>query len=295
MSTLGIVQLLFAALALVMAGLGLSLQVDDFRRIARQKRAVGIALILQIILMPLAAYLLALLFRLSPPYAAGLMLLAAAPGSTSSSLYSHLFGGDVALTMSLTGVSTALSMVTLPAICSWALAHFAGIGGTSPSVVGKLAEAMATLVAPVVIGMMIRARAPRFAARAERPMRLFSLLVLVAFSAGAIAKEWASLMASFSEVGLTVLTFNVLGLGMGYGISLAVCRDRAGAIAIAFELGVRSAVLSIYVAMTTLQDTRIALPAALYSITMVLLGLSFGFLVRRKAKPPVNANDLGFI
>jgi BASS family bile acid:Na+ symporter len=294
MSMLGIVQLLFAALALVMAGLGLSLEVDDFRRIARQKRAVGIALILQIIVMPLAALLLALLFRLSPPYAVGLMLLAAAPGSTSSSLYSHLFGGDVALNMALTGVNTALSMVTLPVICSWALAHFAGVDGTSPSVVGKLAEAMAALVAPVVIGMMIRARAPRFAARAERPMRLFSLLVLVAFSAGAIAKEWASLMAGISEVGLTVVTFNVLSFGMGYCVSLAICHDRAAAMAIAFALGVRSAVLSIYVAMTTLQNTRIALPAAVYSITMVLLGLSFGFLVRRKGKPPVDVKDLGF-
>ena len=114
-------------------------------------------------------------------------------------------------------------------------------------------------------------------------MRTFSLLVLVVFSVGAIVSQWASLKAGFFEVGLAVITFNVLSLALGYCLARAVC-NRRSAIAIAFELGVRSAVLSIYVALTTLQDNRIALPAAVYSVTMVLLALSFGSVMRHLHK-----------
>ena len=292
MSTVGVVQLLFAALAVVMAGLGLSLELDDFRRLTRQKRAVAIAIALQVVVLPLAALALAIAMRLPTPYAVGLMLLAAAPGSISSNLYSHVFGGNVALNMSLTGINTLLSMVTLPLICSWAFAYFALATETPPSVLGKLLESMATLIVPVVIGMAVRARAPRFAARADKPMRILSVLVLVAFSAGAIVKERAALTHGFSEVGLSVVIFNVLSLAFGYCVSRAIAVEQASAIAITFQLGVRSAVLSIYIAVTALNDLQMALPAAVYSITMVLMGLAFGFVVRSRARAPARRPDL---
>lgn len=281
MTTLAVVKLLFAALALVMVGLGLSLEVKDFRRLAQHRRAVGVALVLQHAAMPAAAYGLTTVFGLPAPYAIGMMLLAAAPGSISSNLYSHLFGGNVALNVSLTGINTVVSMATLPLICGWALVHFAGIQqGVSASVVAKLTEAMLTLITPVVLGMFIRAKFPAVAERSSKPVRVFSVIVLIAFSVGAIVKEWTSLVSGFTEVGLTVLAFNALSLAGGYFVSRVVCGRHADAMATAFELGVRSAVLSIYVAITTLQDTRIAIPAAVYSITMVILGFTFGFLCR---------------
>ena len=294
MSTVGVVQLLFAALAVVMAGLGLSLDVDDFRRLLREKRAVAIAIALQVVVLPLAAFALALALRLPPTYAVGLMLLAAAPGSISSNLYSHVFGGNVALNMSLTGINTLLSMVTLPLTCSWSFAYFALAGETPPDVLGKLMESMVTLVVPVVVGMAVRARWPRFAERADRPMRILSVVVLVAFSAGAIVKERAALMHGFSEVGLSVVSFNLLSLALGYGLSRAIAVGRASAIAITFQLGVRSAVLSIYIAVTALNDLQMALPAAVYSITMVLMGLSFGFLVKGRAVVGGRVPDLAY-
>ena len=113
-------------------------------------------------------------------------------------------------------------------------------------------------------------------------MRIFSVVVLVVFSAGAIVKEWQSLVKGFTEVGGSVILFNLLSLGLGYAVTRLMAIDRRSGIAITFQLGIRSAVLSIYVAMTALNDTRFALPAAVYSITMVLLGLSFGLWVRSR-------------
>ena len=186
--------------------------------------------------------------------------------------------------MSLTGINTLLSMVTLPIICGWAQWQFSQANGAAASPIGKLAWAMATLLAPVAFGMIVRVKAPGFAVRADRPMRVFSVLALVAFSVAAIVSQWASLRTGFAEVGLPVITFNVMSLALGFVLARAVC-SRESAIAISFELGVRSAVLSIYVAMTTLQDDRIALPAAVYSVTMVILALSFGALLNRTNKP----------
>jgi BASS family bile acid:Na+ symporter len=214
------------------------------------------------------------------PYAVGLMLLAAAPSSISSNLYSHVFGGNVALNISLTGVNTALSLLSLPLICNWALGHFAASDATLPPVTSKLLETMATLIVPVIIGMVVRIRFPAFAKRSDRPMRIFSVLVLVVFSAGAIVKEWQSLVKGFAEVGGSVVLFNLLSLGIGYAVAHLMALDRRSAVTLAFQLGIRSAVLSIYVAMTALKDTQFALPAAVYSITMVLFGLSFGVWAR---------------
>jgi BASS family bile acid:Na+ symporter len=269
-----------------MAGLGLSLEMADFRRVFTEKRAVLIALTLQMAILPLVALTIAVGMRLQMPYAVGLMLLAAAPSSISSNLYSHVFGGNVALNVSLTGVNTALSFFSLPLICNWALGHFAASDAALPPVTTKLLETMATLIAPVVLGMAVRIRFPAFAQRADRPMRIFSVVVLVVFSAGAIVKEWQSLVRGFVDVGGSVVLFNLVSLGIGYAAAYSMALDRRSGITLAFQLGIRSAVLSIYVAVTTLKDTQFALPAAVYSITMVVLGLSFGLWARRRKDEP---------
>lgn len=281
MTTLGTVQLLFVALAVIMAGLGLSLEIADFRRVFTNTRPIAIGLGLQMLVLPLFAFAVATAMHLPPTLAVGLMLLAAAPGSISSNLYCHVFGGNLALSMSLTGINTLISIFTIPLVCAWAQQHFAAGGELAPSVAGNLLQVMATLSVPVVVGMVVRAKSPRFAAAADKPIRIFSLVVLVVFSAAAIFNEWKSLTQAFSQVGLSVAAFNVFALLLGFHASRALKLDHASSVAITFHLGVRSAVLSIYVAMTALQSPQAALPAAVYSITMVLFALTFGLWTRR--------------
>ena len=100
-------------LALVMFGLGLSLSTQDFTRLLKHPKAVAVALVLQIIVLPLACYALIVLLGVPPLFAVGLMLLAASPGGVSANLFSHLFGGNVAMNISLTAINTVLSIVTL--------------------------------------------------------------------------------------------------------------------------------------------------------------------------------------
>lgn len=273
--------LLVIALALIMFGLGLSLTLGDFKRVLGYPKAVIIALLLQTVVLPAACYALAVAFGLPPLFAVGLMLLAASPGGVSANLFSHLFGGNVALNISLTAINTVLSIATLPLIANWAIAAFADTGQVVPLQFAKVAEVVAVVLVPVGIGMAVAARTPAFAARMEKPFKIFSAAVLAVFALIAIVKEWPALAGSFTTLGPAVITFNILSLAAGYYVSRAAGMDKPLATAISFEIGVHNSTLAIFVALSVLGSLQLALPAAIYSVSMYVTAALFGWLVLR--------------
>lgn len=272
-------SLLLVALALVMFGLGLSLAPADFRRLLQHPKAVAIALVLQAVLLPLACYGIVTAFGLAPVYAVGLMLLAASPGGVSANLFSHLFGGNVALNISLTAINTLLSIISLPLIANLAIAHFIQSGQVVPLQVGKVVEVIAVVLVPVVLGMVVAARSPALAQRLEKPFKIFSALVLAAFAAIAIGKEWTALRESFSSIGPAVVAFNLVSLLAGYYVSRAAGLDKPLATAISFEIGIHNSTLSLFIALSVLDNFQLALPSAIYSVVMYLTATLFGWLV----------------
>src|SRR5918994_2070594 len=117
--------LLPLALGIVMLGLGLGLTGADFHRVLAWPTAVLVALACQVVVLPLVCLGLVVAFDLPPLLAVGMMLLAASPGGTTANLYSHLFGGDVALNITLTAINSIVAVFTLPLIVNASLAHFA--------------------------------------------------------------------------------------------------------------------------------------------------------------------------
>lgn len=281
--------LLFIALGLVMFGLGLSLTVGDFKRLLQHPRAVVLALVLQVLVLPSACYALIVLLGVAPLYAVGLMLLAASPGGVSANLFSHLFGGNVAMNISLTAINTVLSIVSLPLITNWAINTFAHTGQVVPLQFGKVVEVIIIVLVPVVLGMAVHRRAPAFSARMETPMKIFSAVVLVAFALIAIAKEWTALVESFAGIGPAVLLFNAISLASGYYLSRAAGLDKSMATAISFEIGIHNSTLAIFIALSVLGNFQLALPAAIYSVSMYILATLFGGLVLRRGAQPAAA------
>jgi BASS family bile acid:Na+ symporter len=280
--TAALPALLLGALALVMFGLGLSLSVGDFVRLRQHPRAVLLALAIQMLLLPAVAWGLIVGLGVAPVYAVGLMLLAASPGGVSANLFSHLFGGNVAMNISLTAINTVLSIVSLPLITNWAIATFAQTGQVVPLQFGKVFEVVGVILVPVLIGMVVSSKQPGFAARMEQPMKAFSALVLAAFAVIAIAKEWTALTQSFSSLGPVVLAFNVLSLLTGYYLSRWAGLDKPMATAVSFEIGIHNATLAIFVALSVLGNFQLALPAAIYSVCMYLTASLFGMGVLRR-------------
>ena len=278
--------LLPLALGVIMLGLGMGLSLDDFRRVARYPRAVLTGLILQVLILPAVAFALALAFGLPSELAVGLMLLAASPGGATANIYSHLARGDVALNITLTAINSLLCLLTLPLILNLSLEYFLGAGQYVPPPVRKVVEVALIIVLPVVIGMLVRAQAPRWAARVEKPLRLLSVLVLALLVAVAVAQERDTLVEFFAVVGLACLSFNLISMGVGYAAPIALKLPRRQAIAIAMEIGIHNGTLAIFIALNVLGNARISVPAAVYSLLMFVTAAVFAFLLNRRAREP---------
>ena len=269
------------ALGILMLGLGLGLTTEDFRRIARYPRAVVTGLVLQILVLPWVAFALALAFNLPPALAVGLMLLAASPGGATANIYSHLARGDVALNITLTAINSVLALATLPLILNLSLEYFMGAGQYVPPPFRKVVEVAVIILFPVLIGMLIRARAPGFAARMEKPLRLFAVLVLVLLIVLTFVQAWDSLLTWLAAVGLACLLFNLASMGVGYGAPLALKLPRKQAIAIAMEIGIHNGTLAIYIALNVMDNATMSIPAAVYSLLMFFTAAVFGWWISR--------------
>jgi BASS family bile acid:Na+ symporter len=272
------------ALAIVMLGLGLSLTPPDFARVARRPRAVAVALVTQLVVLPLVCFGLVVLVGLDPLLAVGMMLLAASPGGTTANLFSHLFRGDVALNITLTAVNSILAVVTLPVVVNLALAWFQPVvdGGSLGLDLGKSAQVFAVVLVPVAIGMLIRRARPGFADRADRPVRILSAVVLAAVIVGAILAE-EDFFSYVVEVGVVTVVFCLISLAAGYLLPRLLRVGHRQAVASAFEIGIHNSTIAITIALSVLGDERLAVPAAVYGVLMFPLAVGAGLLLRRFA------------
>ncbi len=273
-----------AALGIIMLGLGLSLTLADFTRVARFPKPVLVALACQLLLLPVICFFIATGFGLAPALAVGLMLLAASPGGTSANLYSHLAHGDVALNITLTAVSSVAAILTMPLIVNLSLAHFMTAEQALPLQFGKVAQVFAIVLGPVAIGMTLRHHFPAFAARMEKPVKIASALFLLLIILLALVKDWATVRTYAPIVGGAALAFNLASLAVGYWVPRLLNIERRQAIAIGMEIGIHNGTLAIALALSPvlLNNTMMAIPAAIYSIIMFFTAALFGWLVNRR-------------
>jgi BASS family bile acid:Na+ symporter len=272
------------ALAVVMAGLGLHLTLADFRRVLAMPRAVGVALVVQTLLLPPVAVGLCVAFGLPGELALGLVLLAAAPGGVSANLFSHLAHGDVALNITLTAINSLLALLTLPLWTALALSWFLGSEGQVPPPVSKVLEVATLVIVPVMLGMVLRAWYPALAQAAEKPVRSMSSLLLGVLVALAFYSEWDTVREFAPVVGLACVSFNVLSLLSGYFAAKGMRLAEPQAIAIGFEIGIHNGALAIFIAIEVLGRTQAAIAPAIYAMSMFLTAALFAawLLHRRK-------------
>ena len=268
------------ALAIIMFGLGLSLTPGDFRRVAKSPRAVVVALVLQILVLPAVAFGLVIAFNLDPLLAVGVMLLAASPGGTTANLLSHLFRGDVALNITLTAMNSVLAAVSIPVITNLAISYF-DADGTLGLQFGKVLQVIAIVIIPVVLGMFVRSKSPGFATRADRPVRIFSIAVLAIVALGAIFGERDNILDYLQSVGAVTALFCLASLSLGYFVSRLLRLSKTQSIAASMEIGVHNTTIALTIALSVLDSVEVAIPAAIYSVFMYILAPAFGFLISR--------------
>lgn len=269
------------ALGIIMFGLGLSLTVDDFRRVRQHPRAVFIALACQLVLLPAICFGLVVALDLPPLLGIGMLLLAASPGGTSANLFSHLFHGDVALNVTLTAINSVIAIFTLPIITNLAIAYYDREDTVSLQF-SKVVEVFAVVLVPVFLGMFVRSSRPGFAARADKPVRIGSAVILAVLVIGILVDQRDKIADYFGDVGLATGLFCAISLVIGYVVPKALGVTEAQAIASSMEIGVHNATLAIYIAVEVLDTTEISVPAAVYSIFMFAFAGAWGYVLSRR-------------
>lgn len=262
------------SLFIIMIGMGLSLTIDDFRRILKYPLAIFVGFLNQIILLPLLAYLLIVLLSVEAEIAIGLMILSACPGGPTSNLLTHLAKGDTALSVSLTAVNSLVTIISIPLIVNFALAVFATDDMFISAPVGKIIGSLIAIIAvPLTIGMLLKHYKPYFADKMDKPVRIASGAVLVLVIVGLVLKEKDNLIPYLERSWVVVLSLNVLTMLVGFASAKIFKLNFKQAISISIESGNQNGTLAIAIAVSLLARPDFAIAAAVYSLLMFITAI----------------------
>lgn len=269
------------ALFLIMFGMGLGLTIKDFNRIWLDPKAVVIGLIAQLLMLPMVGFGLSSLFSLSPELAVGVMILAACPGGSTSNVITYLLKGNVALSITLTAISSLVTIITIPLVVNLAANYFMGeqFALQLPFFKTVLQIAVITII-PVSLGMVFHHFLPKIAMVMEKNVKWLSLFVLGIIIFAILVKERENLADFFLQVGGVTLTLNLLTMGLGYGIAILARLGLAERKSITIEVGIQNGTLAIAIATTLLNAPIMAIPAAIYSVVMFLTSGIFAGLLK---------------
>jgi len=273
------------ALAFIMLGMGLSLRMKDFQNIFLYPKAMLLGLITQLILLPVIGYVLVMVFGISGALAVGVMILAACPGGATSNLITHLSRGDIALSISLTAVSSFITILTIPLIVNFAIVQFGEQGSITLPVWQTIMQIAGVTLVPVMIGMYLKKKFPIMAIRADKPVRIASAIFFIIIILGAILKERALLVDFLILMGPLTLVLNILTLGVGFLLAKIFLLPKNQVISISIESGIQNGTLGIMIASTLLRNTEMTIPIAIYSLLMFVTASVIIMIANRKQKP----------
>lgn len=274
------------ALIVTMWGMGLSLLIEDFKRVFDKPKAVLLGLINQLILLPIIAYVLLKLIPSQPEIAVGIMILAACPGGPTSNLLSLLAKADTALSVSLTAINSLITIFTIPFIVNFGLSEFAGEGTIIQLDVPETIKTMFIVVLiPMSIGMVIRHKFPGFADKMAKPVRIASALLLALIIVGIVIKEKENIVDYFSRAGILALLLNVLTMSAGYLTARLFKLTGKQSTTISLESGIQNGTMALAIAGGILNNTAYGIAPAVYSLIMYFTA---GFFIWRVSKMLIN-------
>ena len=275
-------------IALMMFGVSLELRVEDFKRVLREPKAPVIGLVAQFLLLPASTCLVCWALAIEPELALGMILVAACPGGSFSNIMTWMARGNVAVSVSMTAISSLAASVMTPL-------NFAFYAWLNPHTRALLTEitidplALVLLVAlvlglPLLLGMYIGRRFPTLAVRVDKPLRVFSLTVMLGFVGLAFSRNWAQFVGYFHLFFWLVVAHNTLALTLGY-VSAKLCKlpDR-DVRAVTLETGIQNSALGLVIIFTFFpQAGGMLLIAAFWGCWHLVSGLSVAWLWSRHA------------
>ena len=271
-------------LGVVMFGMGLTLNLHDFRIVFSRPKDVIIGCLAQFTIMPLLAWTLAWVFRLDEALALGVVLVGCCPGGTASNVITYLAKGDLALSVGMTGVSTLLAPLLTP-LLTWALAG----KSIHVDVASMILSILWVVILPIIVGLLVKWLWPKFTEEATDYLPAFSTIAIALIVAIVISANADKLLAGGLIIVMVVVLHNICGLGLGYliGHLLGLASQKKRAISI--EVGMQNSGLASSLAATHFAAYPLAtIPGAIFSVWHNLSGAAVAYLYRRRTRPSIS-------
>lgn len=255
-------------LAIITLGMGLSISHADFRRVFYRPRAVIVGILAQIFLLPSIAFTIAFLTDLHPYFKIGLVIIAACPGGATSNLVTYLLKGNVALSISMTGLNSLITLISIPVTISIALMAFLHTeANIKLDVWDTVSQVFLLTVVPAYIGMTIRHKKPEFADKLNHPLRYILPITLLLVYLGVLFIDEGMGSASqgdFIKLLPVAFVLNTVAVGLGWLIARISKLKKRDQFTISIEVGLQNSALAIFVASTLLGNSKMALVAVIY-------------------------------
>ena len=271
-------------LALIMLGLGMSLTIQDFTRVYKIPKDFLVGFICQLILLPIVAFLLIKLLNTPAELAIGVMLIAAAPGGVTSNILTKFAQGDVALSISLTAITSLVSIVSVPFIVFNSIDFFE-IDNVSKDVsMTVIALKMFFVVTvPVIIGMIIKKFAKNFIVNKALIIQRASIFLFVFVFIAIYIEEWNNIVSFIARAGLVAATLNITMMILGFYVAKFFTSGVAQQRCITLECGLQNGTLAAFVGTQIFDGSSIVfvVPAAAYALIMMITSIIFIIIIKK--------------
>jgi BASS family bile acid:Na+ symporter len=247
-------------LMIIMLAMGLTLSPKDFKQVLNSRKAVAVGVLLQFLVMPIAAFAVAIAFGFNTELTVGMLLVGSVAGGTSSNVMCYLAKGDTALSISMTAISTLLGVVLTPFLVSLMI-------GTSVDVpvASMLISLFKIVLLPVAAGVVINTLFSKFIRKAEPVFPYISMFAIVLIIAIVVALSSSKLVEVGLVVAAAVIIHNSIGLVLGYWVTYLLGFDARICRTIAFEVGLQNSGLAAALAVKFFTPLS-ALPGTIFSV-----------------------------
>lgn len=273
-------------LTLLMFDLGLTLKFEDFGKVFRSPWPIAIALVGQLILLPLIALGLAWAFKLPPVFFIGLVLIACCPGGSSSNVFSKLAGGDVALSVTLTAMSSVITLFTIPVIMSLATTVVGQSVGITLPVGNLIKQNLLLMLVPVLLGIGMHYAWPNAAEKTDKVLGKLAFPLLLVLITVFYIQHHKTIIDNIGVLGVCVTALILVAIGCSSLLSRLVKTGDKQRRTVVIEVGMQNAAQAIAIASSPFifANEEMAIPAILYSLMMNIVLLIYVGVLRKRDK-----------
>ena len=270
------------SLIFIMFSLGLGLKVQDFKNIMNNPKAFIVGIVNQMIILPIVAFLIIIMFSLPSNLAVGIMILSCCPGGVTSNILSKLAKGDTALSISCTAVASLLTVITLPLIVGFSVTYFMGNNAPSINIIFLGLTMFVISTMPVLLGLYINTKFVNISNSFAPISNKISSFLFVIIVIGALASEWTLFIENVHILGPATISLICIMMIVGYNSSKLFGIVDRQASTISIESGIQNGTVGIAIGNIILSTPEglsvYSLPSGVYSILMYLVCLPVIFL-----------------